>query len=228
MTQLLDVFGLDVSDLYVRSVALALPAAVLLTLVVLLIMKSKKKKSKRGAAIEPPLSASPAADKVRDATAVVMPIAMPQQTPATPVASAAPAALLSQPGASVSVQPVSAAQLQTELNGKLASAPKATLAPLYLELARQCRASGDESACLAALRSAAGLAAQHGPRAAHAEARLELAEAAYAAGDLHGACEQWQMARTAFSEDGQKAAHARVEKLMRDHSCPTDWVLTDF
>ena len=115
-----------------------------------------------------------------------------------------------------------------QINDATASSSKTALAPLYLELARLHRAAGNETASLAALRSAAGLSAQHGPRAAHAEARLELAEAAFKSGDLTGACEQWQMARTALHEDGQKDAHARVEKRMRDNGCPTDWVLTDF
>lgn len=105
---------------------------------------------------------------------------------------------------------------------------KNTLAPLYLQLASAHQHRGNTEGQLAALRSAAGLAAQHGPRSAHAEARVQLAEAAYLAGDLTSACEHWQLARGAFQDDGQKDAHAKIEKRMRDHGCPTDWVLTDF
>ncbi len=102
------------------------------------------------------------------------------------------------------------------------------LAPLYLELARAEAAAGNETARMAALRSAAGHGALHGPLSTHAEVRLELAEVAYASGDLTSACEHWQIARTAYYEDGNADAHAGVEKRMRDNGCPTDWVLTDF
>ena len=206
MTYLFDVLGLDASDTVLRTAALALPVAVLLTLVVLLrvMATSKKKRGKLpkpltafGGANGPSAGADSEADK-----------AVPS-TPSVPVL--APSAAVA-PG----------------LQNALATVPKAAMAPLYLELSRAHRAAGDEAASLSALRSAAGLAAQHGPRSAHAEARLELAEAAYKSGDLTSACEQWQMARTALHEDGQKEAYARVDKRMRDHGCPTDWVLTDF
>ena len=87
---------------------------------------------------------------------------------------------------------------------------------------------GNEAARMTALRSAAGLAAQHGPRAAHADARLQLAEVAYLSGDLTSACEHWQIARTTLLDDGQKEASSKIDQRMRDTGCPTDWVLTDF
>lgn len=104
----------------------------------------------------------------------------------------------------------------------------AALAPLYLEMAALHGENGNESARMTALRSAAGLAAQHGPRAVHADARLQLAEVAYLSGDLTSACEHWQIARTTLLDDGQKDASSKIDQRMRDTGCPTDWVLTDF
>lgn len=128
-----------------------------------------------------------------------------------------------------SVDPVTAiATLKVELKSAMLSQPKTALAPIYLELARQCFAAGDETGYLEALRSAAGVASLHGPLEVHAEVRLELAEAALRAGDTIGACEHWQMARVAFEECGQRDAQDRVDQQMRANGCPTDWVLTDF
>lgn len=104
----------------------------------------------------------------------------------------------------------------------------ASLAPLYLEMAALHAEDGNETARMTALRSAAGLAAQHGPRVAHADARLQLAEVAYLSGDLTSACEHWQIARTTLLDDGQKDASSKIDQRMRDTGCPTDWVLTDF
>ncbi len=118
--------------------------------------------------------------------------------------------------------------LAQQITSLAALGQKNTLAPLYLQLASAHQLRGNTEGQLSALRAAAGLAAQHGPRSAHAEARVQLAEAAYLAGDLTSACEHWQLARGAFQDDGQKDAHAKIEKRMRDHGCPTDWVLTDF
>jgi hypothetical protein len=105
---------------------------------------------------------------------------------------------------------------------------KAVLADLYLAQARAYQKLGHEKARMAALTSAAACASLYGPEASHASARMQLAEAAYSAGDLTSACEHWHLARGAFQASGQTEEHARVEKLMRDHGCPTDWVLTEF
>lgn len=105
---------------------------------------------------------------------------------------------------------------------------KAVLADLYLAQARAYQKLGDEKARMAALTSAAGCGSLYGPEASHASARMQLAEAAYSAGDLTSACEHWHLARGAFLASGQSEEHARVEKLMRDNGCPTDWVLTEF
>lgn len=105
---------------------------------------------------------------------------------------------------------------------------KAVLADLYLAQARAYQKLGDEKARMAALTSAAACASLYGPEASHASARMQLAEAAYSAGDLTSACEHWHLARGAFQASGQTEEHARVEKLMHDNGCPTDWVLTEF
>ncbi len=121
-----------------------------------------------------------------------------------------------------------AGAIETNIKTAETSGNVTVLSGLFLELARARAASGDEKGALVALRSAAGTGAKYGPKSAHAAARLELADAAYRAGDLTSACEQWQLARTAFQEAGQVPDQNHVDKLMRDHGCPTDWVLTDF
>jgi hypothetical protein len=62
----------------------------------------------------------------------------------------------------------------------------------------------------------------------HAAARIELAELAYRDGDLTTACEHWQMAKLMFHETGRRTDRDRVADVMRQHRCPTDWVLTNF
>lgn len=122
----------------------------------------------------------------------------------------------------------SADAITAKIEAAVAKGAKASLANLYLDLARAHEHVGNGEARMAALRSAAGYGALHGPPSAHAVARLALGEAAHQAGDLTSACEQWQMARTAFLESGDAEQHDSVEKRMRENGCPTDWVLTDF
>jgi hypothetical protein len=240
MTQILDVLGLDSSGDVVRAFALALPVLVLLTLLVLLIrgLLIRGRRRAKEKSLDAPLTviknrsepSEPVAQhgpqevvlSVRPAVAATLPstaqrIGAPREMPA-------PAAKM--PRTHQSLEAIE--KLQTQLNIAMKSAPNSKLAPMFLDMARHHKAAGDESSYMAALRSAAGFAAQHGPRAAHAQARLELAEAAFNSGDLIGACEQWQMARVALQDDGQKDAYAAVDKRMRDNGCPTDWVLTDF
>jgi hypothetical protein len=109
-----------------------------------------------------------------------------------------------------------------------ASGKHNVMAAMYLELAAQNRALGLDKEAQSALRSAAGIGAQHGPGSVHAAARIALAEAALENGDLTTACEQWQLARTAFQRDGNAAEADGIDKRMRANGCPTDWVLTDF
>ena len=193
-------FGLHLSDDLVRGLLLAVPVLVLLTLLALLTSRAKAKKRRQIL-------------RVFD------------DSPLVSAAGASATSVTLQP----SLEPHSALDsLQTKISTALNAGPKSTLPQLYFDLAQFHRTSGNENARLTALRTSAGIAAQHGPRSVHAQVRLELAEAAYALGDLTSACEHWQMARTALQEDGQRDAYTRVEKQMRDHGCPTDWVLTDF
>jgi hypothetical protein len=201
MSQLSGMLGFEAVSPVVQVIALAMPAAVLLTLLAVWRGQTKAKRLARSKPVQ-----------AFDASQLF-------ENPA-PVAS-----LLRD--APRDEQPSLANGIE-RLQARLTAASQSDLAPIYMEIAAQHRVSGDEAARLAALRSAAGLAAKHGPRAAHAQARLELAEVAFVAGDLTGACEQWQMARTALHDDGQRDAATRVDKRMLDNGCPTDWVLTDF
>jgi hypothetical protein len=210
MLQFTGVSGFDSMDAVIRIMAIALPIAVLLTL--LLVLSTKRRVKLRHA-----LDQSATNENTLDAHEPAR--NLPLAAVSSAAAPEAPATLLTE-------NPVE--DMHARIKNKIAREPRSAHASLYLDLARLHRSQGDEPACMTALRTAAGLAAQHGPRSAHAEARLELAEAAYKTGDLTGACEQWQIARTALLDDGQKDAHTRVDNRMRDNGCPTDWVLTDF
>lgn len=193
-----------------QALTLAVPIAVLLTLIAILLTRRQRRRQPQ------PL------DTQSDATAHshIMPVAAQVDLVKPPNAAPAP-----QPDVVVSLDVPS---LKRSLAAVEASERVSELAPIYLAIARAHDRAGDTNAKLVALRSAAGLAARHGPLSAHAEARIELADIAYRAGDLTEACEQWQIARTALLADGQTGAHAEIDKTMRDHQCPTDWVLTDF
>ena len=198
-----------------RILLLALPVAVLVTLI-MLVVKKKSKKPQRPLTVfdtgesdapRQQAGASPVANPDRNKDAMLQNLTFPELVSDT------------QDGLAL---------VKQRLDAALGAGDKVALAPLYLELARAHRDAGQHSDCLTALRSAAGLASQHGPRTAHADARLELAEAAFVSGDLTSACEHWQLAKIALHDDGQREAQVRVEKRMRDNGCPTDWVLTDF
>ena len=192
--------GFTVANEVLSAIIFAVPVAILSTLVALLLHRAGAKSKPQ------PLRAFGTSDEVTDQpSSVLLREVEPGNEPELRLRA-----------------------LQTQLAGVNGRVPNPALAPLYLELAKLQHGAGDDVARLSSLRSAAGLAAQHGPRSIHAEARLELAEVAYRCGDLTSACEHWQMARTALLDDGQREAHARVEQRMRDHGCPTDWVLTDF
>lgn len=233
MTELFNLPGLDGIDKILHPLILAMPVFVLATLVAIVARLRRASKRKRAPLQMMDVPAQKTATSLLSSAPVEYAAAnaVPHQTiieispPVAPVADPAPAL----PARDEPTSPADQiAALQSQIDGVMKVQPNNTLAPLFLEMARHHKAVGDEASYLAALRSAAGLAAQHGPRAAHAEARLQLAEAAFDAGDLTGACEQWQIARDALHDDGQKEAHARVEQRMRDNGCPTDWVLTDF
>ena len=195
----------------VQLLVVALPVATLALLIILLV---RRKSGKPATKAHPPMKAFDdgpahpddahvsAAGEASAVLPVVLPVVMDDET--------------------------AIEHLAQQIASLAALGQKNTLAPLYLQLASAHQLRGNTEGQLSALRAAAGLAAQHGPPSAHAEARVHLAEAAYLAGDLTSACEHWQLARGAFQDDGQKDAHAKIEKRMRDHGCPTDWVLTDF
>lgn len=245
MTDSFNLLGPDSVDAILPTLIYALPVFVLVTLIVLLSRRNRAVKVER--AEHSPTDAvalrAVAQNSVTSADATAATTVIPAvvenaaaNTVLYDINVAVPQSVVS--GSKVDPKPPAddettsyadaTAALQAQIDQVMKVQPNNTLAPLFLEMARHHKAAGDEASYLAALRSAAGLGAQHGPRAAHAEARLQLAEAAHRAGDLTGACEQWQMARDALYDDGQKEVHARVEQLMRDNGCPTDWVLNDF
>ena len=240
MTEFFNLPGLEGVDKILHPLILALPIFVVLTLIALVVRRRRAAKAKLtpespqyAFAQKLVIGASEPAQLLHNPTEVenAAANAVLHQTNVALRQAAAPGSS-NEPKSTVNDDTTSYADereaLQAQIDQVMKVQPNNTLAPLFLEMARHHKAAGDEAAYLAALRSAAGLGAQHGPRAAHAEARLQLAEAAHKAGDLTGACEQWQMARDALYDDGQKEAHARVEQRMRDNGCPTDWVLTDF
>lgn len=120
------------------------------------------------------------------------------------------------------------ADLPERIAAAQAAKDQATLAALYLELAREELSVGRKEAALGHLKESVGSAARSRNRAIQAEARLELAELARDAGDLTTACEHWQIARSLFHELKKSAELGETEGLMQKHGCPTDWVLNDF
>jgi hypothetical protein len=104
----------------------------------------------------------------------------------------------------------------------------AALAGHRLAFARAEIARGRNEPAAEQLRSSIRAAAKSRNVSIQAEARLELAELARAAGDLTTACEHWQIARGLFHDLKQQESLGETERLMRQHGCPTDWVLNDF
>ena len=88
--------------------------------------------------------------------------------------------------------------------------------------------SGAAPAAAVSLRELVRIAAASGLNDQHAAARLELGELARKDGDLITACEHWQIARGLFHDLKNGPNLKTVETQMRDHGCPTDWVLNDF
>lgn len=200
-------FG-DPHDL-IGKLVVAAPVAVLAMLAALLIMRRAKKRASRQEPLHVLGKGSPADT--------------PIETPPGDLTSHAP-----QPQQQGATPEMTAAELELHVQRVEASGETAVLAGLYLVLARKLGEAGHTNRSLEALRSAAGLGAKYGPKSIHGAARLELADIAFRAGDLTLACEHWQLARMAFQEAGEREAHEHVDKRMRDHGCPTDWVLTDF
>lgn len=217
-------------DAILQTVVLAVPIAVVVTLVTLLL----NGRSRRRRPMPTDQTKSPILRMVADDVAHAQPLAIAtkdttlplRSEPTKDVGGVLPSG--DQPAVAPLAVDYDIAALEQRATDAEANARFADIAPIYLMIAAAHDQSGNGAGRMTALRSAAGLAAKYGPLGAHAEARLALAEVAYQAGDLTGACEQWQLARSALLEDGQTSEHARIDKRMRDHQCPTDWVLTDF
>jgi hypothetical protein len=109
-----------------------------------------------------------------------------------------------------------------------ASHDDAGLSGLSVELARLMIARSASQQAALQLQSAVIAARRSNLPALHAEARIELAELAIRDGDLTLACEHWQMAKLMFHETNNRLDRDRIADLMRQHRCPTDWVLTNF
>ncbi len=244
-------------DPLLQTLIIASPIAVAVMLIALLaiVRRRRKQRSKAPSTVVDRLAlqltdqAQPPTSRIENSSAASVPSvsAMPMTEPTVVAPGVPPAPQLSTESPPVIIRAAARANLagpsaaalagtseldvatlRRKLDHAEASANMIDVAPIYLAIAEAHGQHGDREAQMTALRSAAGIAAKHGPLAAHARARLEMADAAYEAGDLTGACEQWQLARTALLADGQLAEHARVDKIMRDHQCPTDWVLMDF
>ncbi len=109
-----------------------------------------------------------------------------------------------------------------------AKGDESELADLHLALGREKLAAGRVEEAADQLRKSIRVASRIGKKETHAEARLELAEIARAEGDLTTACEHWQIARGLFTDVKHAKGRDKADTLMREHGCPTDWVLNDF
>jgi len=109
-----------------------------------------------------------------------------------------------------------------------AEGDESKVADLHLARAREKLAAGGVEEAADQLRKSIRVATRTGNKKVHAEARLELAEIARVGGDLTTACEHWQIARGIFSDLKHAKGRDKAETLMREHGCPTDWVLNDF
>lgn len=140
----------------------------------------------------------------------------------------APATAAAPPLARETAHPPSKHELAARIAEAEAANDHGAVAGLYLDYARVELADGRTEAAAGHLRASIRAAIGSRNAAAQAEARLELAELARAAGDLTTACEHWQIARSLFHGLGAVAHLGETERLMREHHCPTDWVLNDF
>lgn len=104
----------------------------------------------------------------------------------------------------------------------------ASLSRSSVLLARLLIARSERVQAATLLQSAAMVARRAKLPVTHAEARIELAELALVDGDMTSACEHWQMAKLMFHETGRRLDQDRMADIMRQHRCPTDWVLTNF
>lgn len=158
-----------------------------------------------------------------------VPAGLPRGRYGAPLAGSKPRADSSPSAISNKSAPAAGARnLTTALEAVAAERDENAVADLHLATARQKLAAGDVAEAADQLRKAIRVASRIGKKSVHADARLELAEIARASGDLTTACEHWQMARGLFFEMKRAKELEKAEALMRQHGCPTDWVLNDF
>lgn len=193
--------GVEISGV-VGWVALALPLLALLTVAALAVRQVRRKKV-------PP----PAPTTGRYGAPVPRPPAA--ETRAPPAPPEPPVTL----GASALAERIGVLE---------AKGPEAELPRLYLALAQGQIGGGAGGQAAETLRKCIRLAAKLGQKPVHAAARLELGDLVREEGDLTTACEHWQIARGLFFELKNEKELAASEKRMRQHGCPTDWVLNDF
>ncbi len=120
-----------------------------------------------------------------------------------------------------------AAQVFSQASAVIADDAPARCSDLLAQAQTQSK-QGASPAAAALLRESILLAAAHGLSDQQALARLELGELARQDGDLITACEHWQIARGLFQDLKNKPRVKTIETRMREHGCPTDWVLNDF
>jgi tetratricopeptide (TPR) repeat protein len=148
-----------------------------------------------------------------------------------PLSPRQPGAAGSKPGPSDRMKregEVASGGLASAVERAEAKGDESELADLHLALAREKLAARRVQEAGDQLRKSIRIASRIGNKKTHAEARLELAEIARADGDLTTACEHWQIARALFSDLSHAKGRDKAETLMREHGCPTDWVLNDF
>jgi Flp pilus assembly protein TadD len=109
-----------------------------------------------------------------------------------------------------------------------AAGAETELASVLLAKGQALLAAGQNKDAARALRQAIEIAIENGKVDMHALARLELAEICRADGDLTTACEHWHLAKQLFNAQSRTVSSATTETRMRDHGCPTEWVLTEF
>lgn len=169
----------------------------------------------------------PAAEKVSVSKSLVenRPVAAPAAPPPEPV--------IEEPVEEPAPDPVdvareTAARLASEIKVAIGAGKETVAVPLYISEAAALVIVGDRVAAADRLRKSIRLSATLGMKPEHALARLELGDIARHEGDLTTACEHWSIARSLMHElkiaDGIKEAEGRI----RNHGCPTDWVLNDF
>jgi len=122
----------------------------------------------------------------------------------------------------------SAQRLASQIRAAESAGAGRDLAALLYEEARSLIAAKEPAAAADRLRKSLVLSARLGQKLEHARSRLELGDLAEADGDLTTACEHWSIARSLMHELARPADIRTVEARMRDHRCPTDWVLNDF